>query len=167
MKPKTLIPTFISSLRLAALPIFIYLYNAENTGACVMVLALCAVTDFLDGYFARKLAVTSDFGSYYDAATDFALTAGIFTIFTINDLYPIWLLSLVVISFGQFIITNLFIKKIYDPVGRYMGSALYIGIVLTLLFPMQPIFDFVQYAFFGFFVVSLASRVLSLKKIKS
>jgi hypothetical protein len=51
-------------------------------------------------------------------------------------------------------------------VGRYIGSTLYIGIALTLLWPIQATFFFVQYAFVGFFIVSIASRIVSLTKKK-
>ncbi len=69
-----------------------------------------------------------------------------------------------VISFTQFIITSMLGQKLYDPVGKYIGSALYIGIVLTVLFPVQAVFNFVQYAFSGFFLVSIASRIWSIAK---
>ena len=121
-------------------------------------------TDFFDGYLARKLKATSRFGAYYDATTDFILMIGIFAIFYATGYYPIWLLLLIAASFVQFLATSHYAKKFYDPVGRYLGSALYIGVVLTLLWPTQAIFDFVQYAFVVFFLVSLASRIVSLSK---
>jgi len=105
--------------------------------------------------------VTSRFGAYYDAATDFALVIGIFTFFATKGYYPTWLLLLITASFIQFLASSLYAKKLYDPIGRYIGSALYIGIVLTLIFPTQATFSFVEYAFVGFFLISLASRIAS------
>ncbi len=164
MQRLILIPTSISSLRIIALPPFIYLYNQGNIVACLGLLAFCAATDFFDGFFARRLNVTSRFGSYYDATTDFILMLGLFTFFFFLGFYPVWLLVLIVAAFSQFIITSFYAKKLYDPVGRYLGSALYVGVVLTLLWPTGAIFAFVQYAFVGFFLVSIASRVISLTK---
>ncbi len=162
MKKQIAIPTAISSIRLAALPLFFHLYSAENIFACLALLTFCAATDYFDGYYARKLNVTSKFGAYFDATTDFILTGGIFGFFTFLGFYPIWLGLLIGASFIQFVVTSVYAKKLYDPIGRYIGSALYIGIVLTLLFPMKGVFDFVQYAFVAFFVVSIASRMASL-----
>jgi len=71
---------------------------------------------------------------------------------------------LIALSFAQFLATGFYAKKIYDPVGRYLGSALYIGIVLTLVWSIQAVFAFVQYAFVVFFLVSIASRVVSLTR---
>ncbi len=164
MKKQSAIPTVISSLRIAALPLFIHLFNLGNIWACLFLLAFCATTDYFDGYFARKLNATSKFGAYYDATTDFVLTGGIFAFFTFEGFYPIWLVILIAISFVQFVITSVYAKKLYDPVGKYIGSALYIGIALTLFFQIQPIFDFVQYAFLVFIILSLASRIWSLAK---
>jgi CDP-diacylglycerol--glycerol-3-phosphate 3-phosphatidyltransferase len=164
MQKLTLIPTFISSLRIAALPLFLYAYNMGNVPACLVFLAFCAATDFFDGYLARKLKATSWFGAYYDATTDFILIIGIFTIFYAVGFYPIWLLLLIAAAFIQFLATSYLAKKLYDPVGRYIGSALYIGIVLTLLWPTQAFFNFVQYAFVGFLLVSIASRTISLTR---
>jgi len=108
--------------------------------------------------------VTSRLGGYYDATTDFILVFGIFTIFSVQRYYPIWLLILISASFIQFLVTSLYAKKLYDPVGKYTGSALYIGIVLTLIFPVKAIFSFVEIAFLGFFLVSLGSRIVSLAR---
>lgn len=167
MQKLTLIPAFISSLRIAAIPFFFYLYNIENIGACLVLLAFCAASDYFDGYFARRLNATSRFGAYYDATTDFILVFGIFAFFSNIGFYPIWLLVLIAVAFIQFIVTSFFAKTLYDPVGRYLGSALYIGVVLTLLWPIEAIFAFVQYAFVGFLLVSLTSRIISLIKKRS
>jgi len=166
MKQVVLLPTFVSSLRIAALPLFFYLFSSANITACLVLLSFCAATDFLDGYSARKLHSTSRFGAYYDATTDFLLMLGIFVIFYAVGYYPVWLLFLITASFIQFLVTSVYSKKLYDPVGRYLGSSLYIGIVLTLLWPTQAIYDFVQYAFVAFFLVSLASRIISLTRKK-
>ena len=137
VKKLILIPTFISSLRIAALLLFFYLFNTANITTCLILLAFCAASDFFDGYLARKLKATSRFGAYYDATTDFILMIGIFAIFYTSGYYPIWLLLLIAASFVQFLATSLYAKKLYDPVGRYLGSALYIGITLTLIWPLQ------------------------------
>ncbi len=161
MKNRAAIPTIISSIRIAILPFFIYLYNPVNIAPCLVLLAFSASTDFFDGYSARKLGATSNFGAYYDAATDFAFVLGVFTFFTVKELYPVWLPLLIAASFFQFVVTSHYTKKLYDPVGKYIGSSLYVGIVLTLIFPSRATYYFVQYAFVGFFLVSLGSRIIS------
>jgi phosphatidylglycerophosphate synthase len=164
MQKLTLVPAFISSLRIAVLPLFVYIYQTGNVAAYLALLAFSAATDFFDGLIARKLKATSKFGSYYDATTDFILVTGIYAVFTDMGYYQIWLLLLIAASFIQFLVTGVYSKKLYDPVGRYIGSALYIGIVLTLLWPIQATFIFVEVAFSGFFIASLASRAIWLSR---
>jgi phosphatidylglycerophosphate synthase len=162
MKPQIFIPAAISSLRIAALPLFVIFYSKGNMAACLGLLFFCAATDYLDGYLARRLSVASKLGAYYDATTDFTFMFGLYAFFVFLGLYPVWLTVLIVAAFAQFIATSLFAKKLYDPVGKYIGSALYIGVALTLLAPDEVTFLFVQYAFLGFFIVSLLSRIVSL-----
>jgi CDP-diacylglycerol--glycerol-3-phosphate 3-phosphatidyltransferase len=164
MKPKQLVPALVSSLRIAALPLFIFNYSGANIAACLGLMVFCAATDYLDGYVARKLDVTTRAGAYFDASADFILMIGIYVFFTFGGLYPVWLVGIIVAAFAQFIITSLVTKKLYDPVGKFFGSALYIGVALSLLLPFEVTFLFVQYAFLGFFLVSLASRIISLTR---
>ncbi len=167
MKTKTYVPAAISSIRLAALPFFFFFYTIGNVAACLGLMVFCAATDYLDGYMARRLGVASKMGAYYDASTDFALMLGVYIIFTVQGLYPVWLVVLIVAAFVQFIVTSLFAKNLYDPIGKYIGSALYIGVALTLLLPSEAVFLFVQYAFLAFLLVSFTSRVISLlRKLK-
>ncbi|MCW4025379.1 MAG: CDP-alcohol phosphatidyltransferase family protein [Candidatus Bathyarchaeota archaeon] len=161
---KILLPAAISSLRVAVLPFFVYLFTVGNIYACLGLLAFAAATDFFDGYLARKLRVASGFGAFLDAATDFVLMFGVFVFFTVEGFYPVWLPLLIVASFVIFVVTSRLTQKVYDLVGKYMGSALYIGVVLTLLLPTQAVYLFVQYAYLGFWLVSLASRIISLSK---
>lgn len=164
MKRLSTVPTLISSIRVGALPLFFYLFTQGNIASCLILLFFCAATDYLDGWLARKLEVATSFGAYYDAFTDFFLMTGIFTIFYNVGFYPAWFLFLIAASFIQFLVTGRLIKRLYDPVGRYLGSALYIGVVLTLIYPVQLSFSFVQYAFVLFFLVSLVSRIISLSR---
>jgi phosphatidylglycerophosphate synthase len=113
MKKPAAVPAFISSLRIATLPLFIYLCNMGNAAACLGLLAFCATTDFFDGYAARKLNAASRFGGYYDATTDFALMFGSFTFFYFDGFYPLWLPLLIAVAFIQFLITSFLAKKLY------------------------------------------------------
>jgi CDP-diacylglycerol--glycerol-3-phosphate 3-phosphatidyltransferase/cardiolipin synthase len=164
MQKLILIPLAVSIIRIAVLPLFFNLYNSGDIVICLTVFAASAITDLLDGFLARKLNVTSKFGGYFDATTDFVFVIAIFTFFCLHGFYPLWLLLLITASFIIFLTSSAYGKILYDPIGRYIGSALYIGAVLTLVSPSQAMFSFVQWAFVGFLVASLASRTISLAK---
>jgi len=164
MQKLILVPLAISLVRIAVLPLFFYLYSAGDVVLCLVLFAAAVITDLLDGHLARKLNVTTRFGGFFDATTDFVFVIAIYTFFSLHGFYPLWLLLLIAASFVLFIVSSHYAKKLYDPVGRYIGSALYIGVVLTLVLPTHATFAFVDYAFLVFFLVSLASRAISFTK---
>jgi phosphatidylglycerophosphate synthase len=163
MQKSILIPAAVSSIRIAVLPLLFYLDNTGKIALCLAVFAAASFTDLADGFLARKLKVTTRFGAYFDSAIDFVFVMSIFAFFTLKDFYSFWLLLLITVAFAQFVGSSLYTKKLHDPIGRYTGSALYIGVVLTLVLPSQATFTFVEYAFLGFFLLSISSRALSIK----
>src|SRR5262249_9701184 len=66
--------------------------------ACIIVFALAAVTDWLDGYLARKQGLTSTLGRNLDPLVDKVLICGAFTfLITVAGagIYP-WMVTVVV-----------------------------------------------------------------------
>jgi phosphatidylglycerophosphate synthase len=165
MNKQALIPSGISTLRLAALPIFLYFSSTGATALCLLVVALAAGTDLLDGYVARKLKVASKIGAYFDAATDFTLITGIFATFTLSNYYSAWMLLFIAASFTQFILSSFYTKKLYDPLGKYLGSALYLAIAVTLAFPLQAVLVAVEVGFIAFASTSFVTRTISFANI--
>ena len=105
MNKKALIPSGISALRLAALPLFLYFFSNSAIALCILVFGVAQATDLIDGYIARKLKVASKFGAYFDAITDFVFITGIFTVFTFERLLPcMGIAAVITASFGQFIV---------------------------------------------------------------
>jgi len=66
-------PNVLTLLRLALVPVFFALWFAPGhkaSGAAAGVFILAAVTDWADGYLARRLALTSAFGAFLDPVAD-------------------------------------------------------------------------------------------------
>src|SRR6056300_1661104 len=65
--------TFFTVLRVLAIPVFIAIYYsnipASNLIAAV-IFTLACITDWLDGFLARKLDQCSDFGAFLDPVAD-------------------------------------------------------------------------------------------------
>jgi phosphatidylglycerophosphate synthase len=161
MNKKILVPQGISALRLAALPLFLAFFAADTQIGCITVFGLAQITDLIDGYVARKLGVATKAGAYFDAAVDFTFIMGIFAAFTSAGYYPTWIMLLITASFAQFVLTSHLSKELYDPIGKYVGSVLYISIGLTLLAPTPPIFTLVTVGFPVFAAASFATRMAS------
>jgi phosphatidylglycerophosphate synthase len=157
---KQIIPWIITSLRVVALTFLLYSFNQQIRVATYALFLFVICTDFLDGYTAKKLEAASTLGSYFDVTADFLLVSGMFSIFVLEDVYPNWILLLIVTVFVQFVLTSLYSKRtIYDPVGKYYGSLMYGGIGLTLLFQEQVVYSIVTIGIVVSTLASLFSRL--------
>ncbi len=67
------LPNKLSTLRVALIPVMVALMY-PNTQVCnilaLVVFALAALTDFLDGHIARKRHLVTDFGKFVDPVAD-------------------------------------------------------------------------------------------------
>ena len=68
-----------------------------------------ALTDWADGYFARKFGLVSNFGKLMDALTDKVFMVGLFTTLVVMDILPgLWALFLLLMILSrEFLITGL------------------------------------------------------------
>ena len=61
------IPNILTSVRIFMIPILVVIYYLPWEGryyTCAIIFALAAITDWLDGYLARKLDQTTAFGAF-------------------------------------------------------------------------------------------------------
>jgi CDP-diacylglycerol--glycerol-3-phosphate 3-phosphatidyltransferase/cardiolipin synthase len=72
------IPNSLTLLRIALIPVFIiffYMPVSYGNQVCAAIFALAAITDWLDGYLARKLGQMSAFGAFLDPVADKLMVA--------------------------------------------------------------------------------------------
>ena len=72
------IPNVLTLLRIALIPIFVLFFYLPFTWAYLastIIFAAAAITDWLDGYLARKLGQTSKFGAFLDPVADKLMVA--------------------------------------------------------------------------------------------
>jgi cardiolipin synthase (CMP-forming) len=77
------IPTALTWLRIVLIPVFVGIYYVPQDWLTpvmanwigMSVFALAAVTDWLDGYLARRLGATSAFGAFLDPVADKLMVA--------------------------------------------------------------------------------------------
>ncbi len=69
------LPTALTLLRIVLLPICFLLPPPWSNLLTVGVFALAAITDWLDGYLARRLGQSSDFGAFLDPVADKLMVA--------------------------------------------------------------------------------------------
>ncbi|NOT84499.1 MAG: CDP-diacylglycerol--glycerol-3-phosphate 3-phosphatidyltransferase [Methylococcaceae bacterium] len=67
------IPTYLTLLRIALIPLLVivfYLPWAFTNIACTGIFLLAGITDWLDGYLARKMGLETSFGAFLDPVAD-------------------------------------------------------------------------------------------------
>lgn len=91
------IPNAISCLRLLTIPVFVYLALVQEAdGAAALVLVLGGITDFLDGYLARRWSQISRVGQLLDPIADRLSTLAVLIVFLVRDVVPWWFVLLLI-----------------------------------------------------------------------
>jgi CDP-diacylglycerol--glycerol-3-phosphate 3-phosphatidyltransferase len=95
--PVTL-PNVITLFRLTLIPLILALSYSERTHVISLaagLFAVAVVTDWLDGYLARRLCAFSRLGTLLDPLVDKILVLGVFFVFMDRGLLPGWLFLLI------------------------------------------------------------------------
>jgi cardiolipin synthase len=90
------VPNFLSALRLATTPVFIALFVAGAENAAVLVFGAAAVTDFFDGYVARRTGSVTELGKLLDPLSDRVLITALAIALVARSALPWWLAAAVI-----------------------------------------------------------------------
>ena len=148
-KIRLYIPLFLSLLRIFLTPVFIVLFiqGGIYSYVAVVVFTCAALTDYFDGYFARKYNVTTSYGMFLDPLADKVFVLSSFALFWNYDFIATWMM--VVILVREILITALRIVAEYSGKhvttlwhGKYKTTfqmiLLYCMQVYVLMSPTQP-----------------------------
>lgn len=138
------IPNLLSVVRLALIPLIVWLYSVEkNYYGAIGVIVLSAATDIVDGWIARHFNMVSDFGKTLDPLAD-KLTQAALLLCLLSKYKLMWVL---VIVFGLCEITKftlgIIIAKKHDEVNgaKWYGKAntvvIYATMMALILFPQM------------------------------
>lgn len=86
------IPNILTYLRLVTVPLLVlfFLINSEhNRLICCALFILASITDWLDGYLARRWQVESSFGAFLDPVADKVLVAAALILLS-ADIYYVY-----------------------------------------------------------------------------
>lgn len=81
------LPNLLTLLRIALVPVFVVLFYIPvswSNVAVALIFALAAWTDWLDGYLARRLKLTSAFGAFLDPVAD-KLMVGVALVLLVDE----------------------------------------------------------------------------------
>lgn len=91
------IPNFLTVLRILVTPFFIYCVLVQGLEFIAFVLfALASVTDWYDGYLARRYGLLTDWGKFLDPLADKILVVGAFSTFVYIGVVKLWMVAVIV-----------------------------------------------------------------------
>jgi cardiolipin synthase (CMP-forming) len=91
------LPNVLSLLRLATVPVFLYLFVTGREEAAVVLYALGALTDFFDGFIARRLDQVSEMGKLLDPLADRVFIIALALALVAQEALPLWLAAVIVV----------------------------------------------------------------------
>ncbi|TCO83055.1 CDP-diacylglycerol--glycerol-3-phosphate 3-phosphatidyltransferase/cardiolipin synthase [Plasticicumulans lactativorans] len=96
-------PTILTLLRIALIPVFVVVFFLDFDGSnvfCTALFTLAALTDWFDGYLARRLGQASDFGAFLDPVADKLMVAAALVLLVYADDSP-WVAASAVVIIGR------------------------------------------------------------------
>ncbi len=86
------VPNLLSAVRLAGVPVFLWLVlGPEADGWALALLMVSGVTDWLDGWLARRLGQTSVLGQVLDPVADRLYILAVVVGLALRDVIPWWM----------------------------------------------------------------------------
>jgi cardiolipin synthase len=105
------LPNILTISRIVLLPVLIgliFLPGEAAAWAALWVYIFCAVTDFLDGWLARRYGTTSNFGTFLDPISDKILVISLLMVLAAFDrLDGLWIVPAIIIVAREFLVSGL------------------------------------------------------------
>lgn len=94
------VPNIISYFRILVAPFFLFFFISDNNTLIlisIFLFILGAVSDYLDGWYARKFDQSSKWGVFIDPLADKVLNSTAFLAFVFMDIIPFWMVLVVIL----------------------------------------------------------------------
>jgi len=133
------IPNAITVARIALMVVFVVLLGRHEDAWAITALAVAGVSDFLDGYLARRLEQTSTLGRVLDPAADRILTVAVVIGLAWRDIVPWWLVAILLARDAVMAVALVWLarRRLATPIVTFLGksatAALYVSLPLAYL----------------------------------
>jgi CDP-diacylglycerol--glycerol-3-phosphate 3-phosphatidyltransferase len=142
------VPNWLTFGRILSLPVIIVLGSFHGRGfgiAAAVVFSLAGISDFLDGYIARKTGQVSEFGKLVDPIADKIIVAAAFIMLVQLGRTPAWVVALIISR--EFAVSGL---RAYAGTQNVVIAARMSGKVKTTFQILAIICLFVNFTLWGF-----------------
>lgn len=144
----------ITLVRVAFIPLYmVFMYLSGGEPGLFMWLALglfivASLTDYIDGYVARKYNQVTDFGKFLDPLADKLLTIAAMVMFCQWNIFPGWVLMIVLTR--EFGVTGLRLVAVGKGTviaagksGKFKTASSMIGLCVLMAFPTIPVLQWI------------------------
>jgi len=141
------IPHALTLLRLFLAPLLVWLIVSSRFREALLLVILAGLTDWFDGFAARRLGVTGRLGIILDPLADKALLVTLFLVLAYVALIPGWVLALVmgrdlVIVIGALLLRifrniRKFVPSTVGKVSTFFQIVYVLLVLLDAAFPLQ------------------------------
>ena len=142
------VPNWLTISRILSLPLIVLLASFPSRGfgiAAAIVFSIAAITDFLDGYIARRTGQVSEFGKLVDPIADKIIVAAALIMLVHLDRAPAWIIALIISR--EFAVSGL---RAYAGTRNVVIEARFMGKTKTTLQILAIICLFVNFNLWGF-----------------
>ncbi|MEH6671898.1 CDP-diacylglycerol--glycerol-3-phosphate 3-phosphatidyltransferase [Halopseudomonas sp.] len=163
------IPNILTLLRVALIPIFILLYYLPlhwSYLAAAVVFTLASLTDWLDGYLARKWQQSTAFGAFLDPVAD-KLMVAVALILLVQSHANFWITAPAMVIIGREIVISALREWMAElgaraqvavsNLGKYKTAAQMVALIVLLANPPT----FTAWVILGY-VLLMISAILTL-----
>lgn len=163
------IPNILTLLRVALIPIFILLYYLPlhwSYLAAAVVFTLASLTDWLDGYLARKWQQSTAFGAFLDPVAD-KLMVAVALILLVQSHANFWITAPAMVIIGREIVISALREWMAElgaraqvavsNLGKYKTAAQMVALIVLLANPPT----FTSWVILGY-VLLMISAILTL-----
>ena len=137
------VSNILSASRLLAVPLIFYFIYRQAWIAAIVCGTIAAITDLLDGFFARRLKQHTELGYILDPIADkLALSAGIFALVIFHSRFPMWAFLMIVVRDILIMLGNIILVWKAKVIARsnFWGkcTSCFLSIVV-LLYLLRPV----------------------------
>lgn len=153
------LPNLLSIIRIILIPLLIKFLLIGDYMLAGIIFTISAITDFLDGYLARKYRLTSEFGRILDPFADKLTIISILIVLVINQIIPRFI-TIIILTRELFIFIS---SGIIFLLGKDFINPSYIGKLSTFLLYLAIIFRLINipYIDMALFYVVIPLNIIS------
>ena len=147
----------------------LYIYRYFGSIFVPLVISLVIfLSDYLDGYIARRFGNTSWLGSILDIAADLFYIVSTYIVLYVFDVLPFWFFLVIIFKFVEFLATSYLLKKSDNEKFRFVFDIM--GRTAAVFFYIIPIFSYVAFKAspaIYYFITQIFIKVITILSVTS